>query len=341
MAATKKLGRQTIALANPPVIAAAASIVGPKEGQGPLGSKFDIVTSDSLFGEQTWEKAERKMLKESCQTALNKAKLAAQDMDFFLAGDLLNQIISANFTARDLGIAFLGLYGACSTMYESIALGSMLIDGGFAEHVLAAASSHYDTAERQFRFPTEMGIQRALTAQWTVTGAGSVVLAGSGQGPAVTHITVGKVIDMGIMDGSDMGSAMAPAAADTIIQHFKDTGRGPADYDLIITGDLASVGRALTEQLVRQAGYDISQNFTDAGILIFDPSQDTHAGGSGCGCSAVVLTGHLLKEMQAGRLKRILGLGTGALLSPISTLQGESIPGIGHAVVFDAYKLGG
>lgn len=341
MAATKKLGKQTIAFTNPPVIIGAGSIVGPKEGQGPLGKEFDTVLPDTLDGEQTWEKAERKMLKASCQMAVQKARLTPQDIDFMMAGDLLNQLISANFTARDMGIPFLGLYGACSTMFEGLAVGSMLVDGGYANHVLTAASSHYDTAERQYRFPTEMGIQRPLTAQWTVTGAGAAVLAAAGKGPAVTHITVGKVIDLGISDVNDMGSAMAPAAADTIIQHFKDTGRQPSDYDLIFTGDLASFGRALTEQLVKQAGFDISKNYTDCGVLVFDPAQDTHAGGSGCGCSAVVLTGYLLKQLTTGKYKRILGVGTGALLSPTSSMQGETIPGIAHAVVIDGYMLGG
>lgn len=339
MAATKKLGKQTLALTNPPIIVGTSSVVGPKEGQGPLGKNFDLVLSDSLNGEKTWEKAERKMLRICCQKAIEEAGLTQENIDFMMAGDLLNQLISANFTARDLGIPFIGLYGACSTMFEGLALGSMIIDGGYANHILAAAASHYDTAERQYRFPTEMGIQRPLTAQWTVTGAGGVVLADSGRGLAVTHVTIGKVIDLGINDPNDMGSAMAPAAADTMIRHFIDTGRKPSDYDLIITGDLASVGRALTEQLVKQAGYDISKNYTDCGILIFDPSQDTHAGGSGCGCSAVVLTGYLLKEMKAGKFKRILGIGTGALLSTTSSLQGETIPGIGHAVVIEAYPL--
>jgi len=337
--AIKKVGKQTIAFANPPVILGAASIAGPKEGQGPLGQEFDVVLKDTLNGEPSWEKAERKMLKESCRLAVKKAGLTPSDIDFMMAGDLLNQIISANFTARDLGIPFIGLYGACSTMFEGISLGSMLIDGGFADHVLAAASSHYDTAERQYRFPTEMGVQRPLTAQWTVTGAGSVVMGNSGKGPAVTHVTIGKVIDLGISDPNDMGSAMAPAAADTIIRHFQDTGAKPSDYDLIVTGDLASIGRALTEQLVKQAGYDISKNFTDCGVLVFDPIQDTHAGGSGCGCSAVVLTGYLLKEIVSGKYNRILGIGTGALLSSTSSLQGESIPGIGHAVVIDGYMM--
>ncbi|PKM80123.1 MAG: stage V sporulation protein AD [Firmicutes bacterium HGW-Firmicutes-14] len=341
MKAAKKIGQQTIAFANPPVISGASSIVGPKEGKGPLGKQFDTVLPDTLYGEQTWEKAERKMLRETCQTAIKKAGLTIHDIDFMMAGDLLNQIISANFTARDLGIPFLGLYGACSTMFEGISIGSMLIDGGFANYVLTAASSHYDTAERQYRFPTEMGVQRAPTAQWTVTGAGAVVIGTQGSGPAVTHVTVGKVIDLGISDVNDMGSAMAPAAADTIIRHFRDTGRSPADYDLIFTGDLAGIGRALTEQLAKKAGYDLSKNYTDCGILIYDPSQDTHAGGSGCGCSAVVFTGFLLKEIMAGRFRRVLGVGTGALLSTTSSFQGETIPGIGHAVAIDAYNPGG
>ncbi|KNZ70786.1 stage V sporulation protein AD [Thermincola ferriacetica] len=339
--AVKKLGKQTFQLANPPVIVGAAAIVGPKEGQGPLGNIFDLVLPDTLAGEKTWEKAERKMLKDAVNMALQKANLTTKDIDFFMAGDLLNQIISANFTARDLGIPFIGLYGACSTMVESLCLGSMLIDGGFANNVAVAASSHYDTAERQYRFPTELGVQRPPSAQWTVTGAGAMVVSGTGIGPAVTHVTIGKVIDLGIKDANDMGSAMAPAAADTIVAHFKETTRQPSDYDLIISGDLASIGHSLTIQLVKQAGYDMSKNFTDCGILIFDPSQDTHAGGSGCGCSAVVLSSYILGQMKAGKYKRVLAIGTGALLSPTATLQGESIPGVAHAVVMDAYSLSG
>ncbi len=339
MVATKKIGKQTVQFANPPVLLGTAAVVGPKEGRGPLGNSFDHVWEDTLSGEKTWEKAERKMLMEVCERVLKKLRMKPDMIDYMMAGDLLNQIISANFTARALGIPFIGLYGACSTMFEGLALGSMLVDGGFANHVLTAASSHYDTAERQFRFPTELGTQRLPSAQWTVTGAGSALLSGQGTGPLITHATMGKVTDLGIKDVNDMGSAMAPAAADTMIQHFKDTGRTPKDYDLIITGDLAAIGRSLTEQLVKQAGYDISNNYTDCGVLIYDPAQDTHAGGSGCGCSAVVLGGYLIKELLAGKIKRVLGIGTGALMSPVSTLQGESIPGIGHAVVIDAWNL--
>ncbi|MBU7007713.1 stage V sporulation protein AD [Phosphitispora fastidiosa] len=336
MAAKKKTGKQTITLQNPPFFRGNAAVAGPKEGQGPLGRTFDVVLPDTLNGQATWEKAEQKMLAKACELAISKAGLTVDEIDFMMAGDLLNQLISANFTARDLGIPFIGLYGACSTMFEGIALAGMFVEGGFADYVLAAASSHYDTAERQYRYPTEMGVQRPLTSQWTVTGAGAAVIGREGKGPAITHVTIGKVIDLGIKDAADMGSAMAPAAADTIIQHFKDTGRSPSDYDLIVSGDLAAIGRALTEQLVKQAGYDISKNYTDCGILIFDPAQDTHAGGSGCGCSAVVLNGYLMREIMAGKYRRVLGVGTGALLSPISSFQGESIPGIGHAVVIES-----
>ncbi|WP_418792416.1 stage V sporulation protein AD [Phosphitispora sp. TUW77] len=335
MAVIKKTGKQTIAFQNPPSFQGNASVVGPKEAQGPLGGSFDVELDDTLNGETTWEKAEQKMLARACELAINKAGLTVGDIDFMMAGDLLNQLISANFTARDLGIPFIGLYGACSTMFEAIALASMLVDGEFANYVLTAASSHYNTAERQYRYPAEMGVQRPLTTQWTVTGAGAAVVGRKGRGAAITHVTIGKVIDLGIKDVNDMGSAMAPAAADTIIRHFEDTGRSPADYDLIVTGDLAAVGRALTEQLVKQAGYDISNKYTDCGILIYDPAQDTHAGGSGCGCSAAVMNGYLMAEIITGKYKRVLGVGTGALLSPITNFQGESIPGIGHAIVID------
>jgi stage V sporulation protein AD len=332
---TKRLGKQTIAFTEPPIILSRACVVGPKEGEGPLKGSFDKVIADNYYNEKTWEKAEQKMLQEAMEIALGKANLQPDDMDFLLAGDLLNQLISANYTARNLGIPFLGLYGACSTMVESLVVGSILIDGGYAEKVLAGASSHYDTAERQFRFPTELGTQRPLSAQWTVTGAGSIILSKAGLGPRITHATVGKVVDMGISDSNDMGSAMAPAAADTMMKHFEDTNRGPQDYDLIITGDLASIGKALTQQLVTKANYNLNKNYTDCGMLIYDPIQDTHAGGSGCGCSAVVLCGKILKDMDEGKFKRILVIGTGALLSPTSILQGESIPGIGHAVVIE------
>jgi len=335
LAAPKKNGMQTVYFEKPPVIIASASIVGYLEGEGPLGKTFDQVVNDTYYGEKTWEKAEQRMMLETMQKALEKAGLQVKDIDYMLAGDLLNQIITANFTARVLGIPFLGLYGACSTMYEGMALGAMLIEGGFAEKVLVGSSSHYSTAERQYRYPTEMGNQRPMTAQWTVTGAGAAVLAREGSGPVITHATIGKVVDLGQGDAQNMGAAMAPAAADTITCHLKDTARQPDYYDLIITGDLGSYGKKLAEQLVTQDGYDISDRYTDCGILIYSAAQDVHAGGSGCGCSAVVTCGYLMESLKTGKYKRLLGIGTGALLSPCSVQQGETVPGIGHAVVIE------
>ena len=318
------------------MILSAASIVGPKEGEGPLKDYFDRIAGDMYYGEKTWEKAEQKILQETMELALSKAGLKPADMDFLLAGDLSNQIIAANFTARSLGIPFMGLYGACSTMYEGLALGSMLIDGGFARYVLLGACSHYATAERQYRFPTEQGVPRPMSAQWTVTGSGAVVLGKTGPGPRVTHAIIGRVVDYGEGDPNNMGAAMAPAAADTIVRHLKDIDQPPETYELIITGDLGKYGRELGIRLAEQQGIVLGTNYQDCGVLIFDESQDTHAGGSGCACSATVTCGYLLKEMKAGRLKNFFGLGTGALLSPCSCQQGESIPGIGHGVVVQA-----
>jgi len=328
---------KTIIFKKPPVILSSAAVVGPMEGEGPLAEFFDLVIKDNLFGEKSWEKAECKILQEAINIALKKTNLTRENIDFFLAGDLLNQTISANFAARQLGIPFFGLYGACSTMAESMILGSMLIEGGYGDHVIAAVSSHHDTAERQYRFPTELGTQRPLTAQWTVTGAGAMVLARGEKGLRITGGTVGKVVDFGIKDQNDMGSAMAPAAADTIISYFRDTRTTPDDFDLIITGDLAAIGKSLAQQLIEKAGYYLGDKYSDCGILIYDPTQDTHAGGSGCGCSAAVTCGYLLQSMKAGKYKRIMMVGTGALLSPVSVLQGESIPGIAHAVVIENF----
>jgi len=335
MSAAKKVGKQTIAFANPPVIIGRATAVGPKEGKGPLKDYYDVIAEDNYFYNTTWEKAERKFFQTAVRLAIEKANLRPSDIDYFLAGDLLNQIISATYTARDFNIPYLGLYGACSTMYEALALGAMLIDGGFADYVLAGVSSHYSTAERQFRFPTEQGVQRTPSSQWTVTGAAAIVLASQGQGPRVTHATIGKIVDLGVADETDMGSAMAPAAFDTIRQHLEDTGRDPSYYDLIITGDLARIGHRLVQALAQKHGLDLSRNYTDCGLLVYDISQDVHAGASGCACSGVVTAGFLLQEMQAGRYRRILGLGTGALHSPIATQQGETVPGIAHAVAIE------
>lgn len=332
----KKMGTQTVKLYNPPSILATSSIVGPKEGEGPLKDYFDIVLSDDLYEEKTWERAESKMTKEAIKIALQKIKISPEKIDYFFGGDLLNQIISSSFAARELKIPFFGLYGACSTMSESLSLGSMMIDGGYADYVIAATSSHFSSAERQYRFPLELGGQRPPTSQWTVTGAGAAILGSTGQGPYITYITTGRVLDFGVKDANNMGAAMAPAAVDTIIRHFKDTGFGPKDYDLIITGDLGRVGKELAIQIAAENGYDLNANYTDCGIEIFDlEKQDVHSGGSGCGCSAVTLCGYLYSEMKKGNINRLLIISTGALLSPTSTLQGESIPSIAHAVAIE------
>jgi stage V sporulation protein AD len=293
-----------------------------------------------LNGAGSWEKAEVAMIKETVQTALGKGQLNASSVDYMLAGDLLNQCISANFAARDIGIPFMGLYGACSTMAQSAGLAAALIDGGYAHYVVAAASSHYATSERQYRFPTEYGGQKPPYSQHTVTGAGALVL-GAGkyvQGPAVrlTHFTVGKVVDLGIKDPFNMGSAMAPAAADTILRHFSDLGVDEGHYDLVLTGDLAAVGKEIATELMHQAGLDLGSRFGDCGLMIYDrTSQKVFAGGSGCGSSAAVLCGYVMEQLKTRKLTRLLLVGTGALLSPTSYQQGESIPCIAHAVALE------
>lgn len=330
-----KIGQQSISFSRQPVIASVASIVGPMEGKGPLAKTFDWVLEDMLFGEKTWEKAEYKMLQESAKLALSKKSLQTKDVDYFLAGDLLNQITSANFAARGIGVPFFGLFGACSTFVEAMLLGCIIIDGGFGERVLVAASSHHNTAERQYRFPTEQGIQRPLTAQWTVTGSGAVLLESTGEGPRITMGTVGKVIDMGVTDVNNMGAAMAPAVADTLLTHFQDTGRSPEDYDLILTGDLGAVGQAALIELLKQRGFSSAGNLQDCGMLIYSEEQDAHAGGSGCGCAAVVFSGLIVRQLWEKKYHKILFMATGALMSPTSSQQGESIPGICHAVVVE------
>lgn len=334
--AVKKIGTQTVKFHNPPCILSTASIVGPKEGEGPLGQYFDKVLDNDLYEEMSFEKAECKISRETALKAIEKAGLKKEMVDYMLGGDLLNQIISSSFASRELGIPFFGLYGACSTMSESISLGAMLVDGGFADIVLCMTSSHFSSAERQFRFPLELGSQRPLTAQWTVTGAGAVILCSKGSGPYVTHVTTGRVIDLGIKDANNMGAAMAPAAADTIFTHFKDTGFKPEDYDLIATGDLGSLGRELADDMLKKQGINISDIFTDCGIEVFDiKKQDVHAGGSGCGCSAVVFSGYIYNKLVKGEYNRVLLVSTGALLSTTSSQQGESIPGIAHAVTIE------
>ena len=329
----KHIGKQSVALPQPPSIAGHACVVGKKEGEGPLRDSFDLINDDSFFGEQTWEKAESTMQKTALGLALDKAKLSQSAVEYVFAGDLLNQCIGSTFGLRDMGIPFWGIYGACSTMSESLALAAMSIDGGFADTAAAITSSHFCSAERQFRFPLEYGGQRPPTAQWTVTGAGAVVLTAEGEGPYITHVTCGKIVDQGIKDANNMGAAMAPAAYETLSAHFEDFGVEPSHYDLIVTGDLGAIGSEILVDFFRNDGIDIAPNYNDCGLMIFTRDmQDVHAGGSGCGCAATVLTGHLLNGMCAGRWKRILFAATGALLSPVSTQQGESIPGICYAV---------
>lgn len=329
---SKRVGNQTVVFQNPPAILSGYSVVGPKEDEGPLKGSFDKVLPDTYDGEKSWERTEAKMLKTALQGAADKGNTPLNEINYILAGDLLNQLISANFAAREIALPFIGLYGACSTMALSIALGAMLIDGDYAFKVLCASSSHHNTAERQFRLPTEQGNQRPMYAQWTVTGAGSVLLSAVGEGPRVTSATLGRVVDLGETDANNMGAAMAPAVADTIINHFHDLNREPDYYDLIVSGDLGNIGLQVALQVLSKSGLSLGSIFSDCGVMIYSSKQDTHAGGSGCGCSAVVLANHLLNQMLAGQLKKILFIGSGCLYSPTTTLQGETMPSIGHAV---------
>lgn len=328
----KKLGKQTFALSNPPTLAGWGSVVGKKEGEGPLGRCFGEISQDSYFGMKTWEKGESVMQSKALQLALAKANQPAEALDALFGGDLNNQCIATAYAARGLDVPLVGLYGACSTMAEGLSLASLLLDGGAGSMVAALASSHFCTAERQYRTPLEYGGQRTPTAQWTATAAGAVILSSAGQGPYVTHVTLGKICDKGIKDPNNMGAAMAPAAYDTLSAHFEDTGRDPSYYDLIVTGDLGRLGKALVVELFRRDGVSLS-NYDDCGVMLYDmKKQDVKCGGSGCGCSAAVLTGLLLDELEQGQRNNILFCGTGALHSPAALGQGESIPGICHAV---------
>lgn len=337
---SKRMGTQTTALPGRPGIAAWASVAGQKEKNGPYGERFDLVIPDELNGQQSFEAAERSMLESAVSLCAGRANARLQDIQMLLAGDLLNQIVSAGFAARNLGIPFYGLYGACSTMSESLSIGGMLCDGGHADKLICATSSHFCTAERQYRAPLELGGQRTPTAQWTVTGAGAVMLLGGEaakqQRVALTHVTCGRVLDFGIADQTNMGAAMAPAAADTIAAHFSDTNRDADDFDLIVTGDLGCHGRDLLLELLKDKGIHVpEEKLFDCGCEIFSPQQDTHCGGSGCGCAASMLCAHILPELADGRLRRILFMATGALLSPTTSMQGESIPGVAHAVAME------
>lgn len=368
----KRPRRQTVALSRPPQIIAFANVGGKHEGHGPLREYFDEVSEDSFFGEVTWEKAESAMQKRSLRRALERAELDPEAIDLVFAGDLLNQCIGSSFALREFGIPVYGLYGACSTMGEALGLAALCIDGGFADRCAALTSSHFCTAERQYRMPVPYGSQRTPTAQWTATASGCVILerdarhpaltretaipcnADAAQdlhpeampeagdpalqgrqypGPWITHVVCGRIVDKGIRDVSNMGAAMAPAAYDTLRALFRETGTSPEDYDLILTGDLGELGHGIVRDFFRQDGIDLGERFQDCGMLIYDRErQDMHMGGSGCGCSASVLCGYLLGGIRRGIWKRVIFAPTGALLSPTSSYQGETIPGICHAV---------
>lgn len=330
-----KKGKQSIAFQKPPYIKSYASIVGQKEGEGPLGTCFDVIETDPMLGKDNWEEAESELQKQAAKLALQKAGLRPEDIRYLFSGDLLGQLIASSFGMLELEIPMFGLYGACSTAGESLSLAAMTVAAGYAKHCLAVTSSHFASAEKQFRYPLEYASQRPLSTTWTVTGGGAFIVSDTGT-VKITGITTGKMMDYGVKDSMNMGAAMAPAAADTIYQHFQDFQRTPDDFDLIVTGDLGIVGRELLLDLLKQKGYDLTKKHFDCGIAIFDDdSQDTHSGGSGCGCSAVTLAGYLLPKLEQGEFQRILFLPTGALLSTVSFNEGQSIPGICHGVVLE------
>lgn len=335
----KRMGMATLRFERPPRVRAWASVGGKKEKEGPLGQQFDKTFSDTMCGEDSWEKAEVHLQKVAVGMAANRCKLPVSALDMIVAGDLLGQCVASSYAARGTQVPYLGVYGACSTMSESLAIASCMVDGGFAQRVCAVASSHFCTAERQYRFPLAYGGQRPPTAQWTATAAGACILTPAADDCApvrITHACFGRVCDLGITDANNMGAAMAPAAHDTLRTLLSDTGTQPEDYDGIFTGDLGRVGSRLLCELFQRDGMDISRVHHDCGKLLFDSAQDVHAGGSGCGCAASVLCSHLLPRLAEGSLHRIVLAATGALMSPMSVQQGESIPAVCHAVVLEA-----
>lgn len=341
---SKMMGKQSILFQNAPCILAASSIAGKKESEGPLGANFDSIEEDPMLGKDSWEEAESELLKRAVDKVLQKAGLTNNDIRYLVGGDLLGQLIATSFGIAEFSIPVFGIYGACSTMGEAMSLGSILVEGGFADKVIAITSSHFAGAEKQFRFPLDYGNQRPYSASWTVTGSGAVVLANQSYlNPNNTEpvviikgITTGKIVDYGLKDSMNMGAAMAPAAFETIKQNFEDFGIGPNYYDKIITGDLGAVGKNILVDLLKEKGYDISSNHMDCGIEIFDAAnQDTHAGGSGCGCSAITFASYVLKQLKEGQWKKVLFVPTGALLSQTSFNEGNSVPGIAHAVMVE------
>ena len=326
-------GKHSFVFDQHPSILASGSIAGKKEQEGPLAGYFDHSTTDTSFGQSSWEKAECKMQEMALDIVKKKTSMQDQDLDVIFGGDLLNQCITSSFAVRNVGIPFFGLYGACSTFAESLCLAGMAVNGGFVKRAAAISSSHFASAERQYRFPLGYGGQRTPTAQWTVTGAGCILIGESEAGPFLNAATIGTVVDYAIKDANNMGGAMAPAAYETLHTHFDDLNLSPDDYDLIVTGDLGTVGKEIMLDLFRRDGIGIGGVYNDCGTMVFDlQKQDVHAGGSGCGCGTIVLCSYILEQMKKGKLKHVLFCGTGALLSPLSTQQGESIPAICHAI---------
>lgn len=338
-----KIGKCSIEFDNKPLISASASVVGQKEGEGPLGEYFDRVIDDPMAGQNTWEEAESEMQRQLVDELLIKGGLQAKEIRYFFAGDLLGQLIATSFGISGFEVPVFGLYGACSTMGEALSLAAMTVSAGYADNVIAMTSSHFGSAEKQFRFPLDYGNQRPLCATWTVTGAGGVILSASGESDiCVSGITTGRIVDYGIQDSFNMGAAMAPAACDVIYNHLMDFERRPEDYDAIYTGDLGSVGQTILIDLMVKRGFDISKVHHDCGVEIYDAgTQDTHAGGSGCGCSAATLSAQILRRIREGEYSRVLFVPTGALLSAISFNEGKTVPGIAHAVVIEKIDRGG
>lgn len=333
----KTKGEQSLAFTETPYIQSSASVVGKKESEGPLGDLFDMAGEDNLFGEKTWEEAESRIQKEACILALGKAHIRSDKVRYLYGGDLLRQGTATSMGAEELQIPLFGLFGACSTSGEALALAAMSVAAGYGEYMLAVTSSHFGTAEKEFRFPLSYANQRPLSAQWTVTGSGAFLI-GSRRGPVrITGVTVGKIVDFGLKDSQNMGACMAPAAADTIACNLQDFDREACEYDRIITGDLGYVGQSILLDLMREKGMDISKLHLDCGKLIFDQkSQDTHAGGSGCGCAAVTLSAYILPKIASGEWKRVLFVPTGALMSTVSYNEGSSVPGIAHGIVLES-----
>lgn len=335
-----QMGKASLRFKHPAFVASWASVAGKKEGQGPLADEIDVKEQDEMFGMENWEQAESAMQKQAADLALEKGNIHRREVRYLFAGDLLGQLIATSFGTVDLEIPLFGLYGACSTMGEALGLGAMCVNAGYADRVLTLASSHYATAEKQFRFPLGYGNQRAQSATWTVTGCGAVVLGKNKTRVAVTGITTGKLVDMGTKDSMNMGAAMAPAAWNTIRQNFEDFGVDASYYDRIITGDLGAVGQKALLDFMKSSGYDITGKHMDCGLEIYDRGeQDVHSGGSGCGCSAVTLCARILPKLMRGEWSRVLFVPTGALLSTVSYNEGQSIPGIAHAVILERMEV--